>query len=533
MYCGTELWKNLISFQLTRQRLISGQEVETFSDIPRNLYEALSNTVKLYPDKIAIVDNYNRPCNYSSLKEKIDIFSSYLKQKNGIGPESRVALMLYNSLEFCVAFLSLIKLGAVTIPLPTKYKKQEIISLIQKSDIQHIICEEDFYPWFCGHESKGISILKSSNSEMGYGFFNCRTLNTSTEIPAGNREDTALLMFTSGTTSQSKGVVIKNYNIMHAVVSYQKILNITEHDISIIPIPIYHITGLVALLGLFLYSGGTLYLHKYFNAKRVLSCVQEHHITFLHASPTVFSMLLAESENFPELPSLKNFACGSSNMPKEKLSQINRWLPHSTFHTVYGLTETTSPAAIFPGDASKSKYIGSSGLPIPGTRFKILDENGAELPPDTVGEIWISGTVVLDSYYKIDTPSLKDGWLDTGDLGYFNSEGYLFVVDRKKDMINRGGEKIWSFDIENELYKINGIEDAAAVGIPDDIYGEVSAAVVKLLPETILTEENIKQELSEKIAKYKIPSKILILDEIPVTPNGKVDKRTIKTLFQS
>lgn len=531
MYCGTELWKNLISFQLTQQKLKSARVIDIFPDIPRNLYEALSDTAGLYPDKTAIIDHYERPCSYSQFKEKVDNFSSYLIHKCGIGYGDRVALMLYNSLEFCVAFLSLIRIGAVTIPLPTKYKEQEVKSLITKSDACYIICDQDFYSWFNHCERPEFSILKSGDQELGYGFsdFICR--EPIAPMPESTGEDTSIVMFTSGTTSQSKGVVIKNYNIMHAVAVYQKLLNITDKDISVIPIPIYHITGIVALLGLFLYTGGTLYLHKYFHAARVLTCVKEHHVTFLHASPTVFSMLLSESENFPQLPSLKTFACGSSNMPKEKLHQIHEWLPHSTFHTVYGLTETTSPAAIFPGDASTSPFIGSSGFPIPGTRFKILDENGTELPPGSVGEIWISGTVVLDSYYKTDTPSLKDGWLGTGDLGYFNGQGYLFVVDRKKDMINRGGEKIWSFDVENEIYRMEGVEDAAVVGIPDDIYGEVAAAVVKPLPGAVLTEASVRNELRGQIAAYKIPARVLILDEIPVTPNGKVDKRTIKSLF--
>lgn len=533
MYCGTELWKNLISFQLTQQKLKSGREIEAFPNIPRNLYEALSDTAELHPDKTAIIDHYERPCSYSQLKKKVDDFSSYLTHKCGIGYRDRVALMLYNSLEFCVSFLSLMRIGAVTIPLPTKYKEQEVKSLIAKSDADYIVCDADFYTWFTSCEKEGVFILKSGNQELGYGFSDFICDEPLAPMPKSTREDTAILMFTSGTTSQSKGVVIKNYNIMHAAAVYQKLLNITDQDISIIPIPIYHITGIVALLGLFLYAGGTLYLHKYFDAARVLTCAQENHVTFLHASPTVFSMLLSEAESFPHLPDLKTFACGSSNMPKEKLRQIHEWLPHSTFHTVYGLTETTSPAAIFPGDASTSPFIGSSGLPVPGTCFKILDEDGNELPPDTVGEIWISGTVVLDSYYKIDTPSLKDGWLGTGDLGYFNAQGYLFVVDRKKDMINRGGEKIWSFDVENEIYRMKGVEDTAVVGIPDDIYGEVAAAVVKPLPGTVLTEDSVKNELKGRIATYKIPARVLIMDKIPVTPNGKVDKRTIKTLFLS
>ena len=318
---------------------------------------------------------------------------------------------------------------------------------------------------------------------------------------------------------------------MNAVTTYQKILNITSDDVSVIPIPIYHVTGMVALLGLFVHCGGTLYLHKIFNARRVLQCVKDHNVTFLHASPTVFSMLLEEKDSFPSLPTLKQFACGSSNMPKEKLAAIHNWLPHSDFHTVYGLTETTSPATIFPGDASTSPYIGSSGLPVPGTVFEIRDDNGHLVKDGEIGEIWIYGNVVLTSYYKLETPSLKDGWLGTGDLGYFNKEGYLFVVDRKKDMINRGGEKICSFDVENEIYKLEGVNEAAVVGIPDEVYGEVAAALVKLDPESNLDEKKIQELLRKKIAKYKIPKRILIADEIPLTPNGKVNKRAIRKMF--
>ena len=178
---------------------------------------------------------------------------------------------------------------------------------------------------------------------------------------------------------------------MHAIVSYQRIFQITDRDTTLIPIPIYLVTGLVALLGLTLYAGGTVYLHKFFDAKRVLRDVNDKEITFLHAAPAVFSLLLREKDSFPSLPSLRLLACGSSNMSKEKLTEIHRWLPCAVFHTVYGLTETCSPATIFPGDASTSSYIGSSGLPIPGTCFCILDDSGSQMQTGQVGEIAVRG----------------------------------------------------------------------------------------------------------------------------------------------
>lgn len=531
MYSGTTLWETIIPYEITKITLSSGKTIFSCPGLPVSLYEALQITAGNFPNKPALIDNFDHICAYSDLLHKVDVFADYLHHELHIEKGSHVALMMYNCLEFCVSFFSLLKLGAVTIPLPSKYKENEVISLIKKADVQCIICDQDFYHWFDRFETQEIRRLLCTDIREGYGLRKYQTSDIPRFTERNNFEDDAIIMFTSGTTSQSKGVVIKNYNIMNAVAVYQKLLSITSEDISVIPIPIYHITGMVALLGLFVYCGGTLYLHKIFNARRVLQCVKDNGVTFLHASPTVFSMLLEEKEAFPELPTLKKFACGSSNMPAEKMKAIHNWLPHSAFHTVYGLTETTSPAAVFPGDASTSPCIGSSGLPIPGTCFEIRDDFGNPVNDMEIGEIWISGNVVLSSYYKKKSAALQNGWLATGDLGYFNRDGYLYVVDRKKDMINRGGEKICSFDVENELYKIKGIREAAVVGIPDPVYGEVAAAMVVLDPGCDLNECSIQDLLHERIAKYKIPAKILISEKLPLTPNGKIDKKKLRILF--
>ncbi|KZL90160.1 class I adenylate-forming enzyme family protein [Clostridium magnum] len=532
MVNGNDFWPHELIADMTKRK-VKDKIINTYPDLPNNLYDVLKKSAYNCSDKIAIIDNYNREYSYCRLLELVDQFSSYLHNIVGVKHGKHVALMLYNSIEFCVAFLALCKIGAVTIPLPSKYKKSEIRSLADKSDLNYIICDEDFYNWFIPYKNQGICIIKSTNAENGYGFSNISINHLPWTDSAGGYEDSSIIMFTSGTTSQSKGVVIKNYNIMHAIVSYQRVLGITCNDKTIIATPIYHITGLIALLGLFLYSKGTIYLHKFFDAQRVLKCAKENNITFIHAAPAVFLLLLEQAENFPKIPSLKSFAYGSSNMPKEKLKQLHKWLPNVHFHTVYGLTETTSPATIFSNNAATSEFIGSSGKPIPGTEFKIIDEDDREVSNNFVGEILIRGTVVLDNYYNLVSSSLdEDGWLRTGDLGYFNDQGYLYVVDRKKDMINRGGEKIWSYDIENEIYKISGVDEAAVVGIPNEVYGEVAAAAVKLTYNCMLTEDEIKQHLLEKLAKYKIPQRILILNDIPKTANGKVDKKAIRNLFK-
>ena len=228
---------------------------------------------------------------------------------------------------------------------------------------------------------------------------------------------------------------------------------------------------------------------------------------------------------------LRMFACGSCNMPPEKIKMLHDWLPKSEFRTIYGLTETTSPGTVFPTDASSSPYIGSSGIPIPGSAYKFVDEEGIEVKDCEHGEILVKGSNITENYYKSKRVALEDEWLHTGDIGWFNTEGYLYIADRKKDMINRGGEKICSYDVENKLLEMNGGEDAAVVGIPDELYGEVPAALIKLKKGTVIEEAEIKAFLKSQMASYKVPQKILFTENIPLTENMKINKRKVRKMF--
>lgn len=529
MICGNNLWKNDFHYEMEEQ-IHHGVNFQVYSGLSATLYDSLAESAKAYPDNPAIVAPDGASYTYSRFLEMVDAFASYLHCETGIAPGDHVGLLMYNSIEFCTAFLAVNKLGAVTVPLPGKFKKQELLSLIEKGHLQLLICHEDYEDWFKEDSHLSDKLLVSRETASGYGFsaMHCSRTFPDPVIP---KDAPAILMFTSGTTSKSKGVYLANYSVMHAVASYQKIFHITSEDRTLLAVPIYHITGLLAILGMMLYAGGTTYLHKFFHPRDALKTMKEEKITFFHASPTVFSMLLQEQDAAPSLPDMKILACGSSNMAKEKIYQLHKWMPQMEFRTIYGLTETASPAAVFPCDAAKSPFIGSSGIPIPGLCIKIADENGQELPVGESGEILMQGTNLLTQYYGTEIPAYIDGWFHTGDLGYFNEEGYLFIADRKKDMINRGGEKICSYDVENVLYSMEQIEEAAIVGIPDDIYGEVAAAAIVTKPGASLTLEEMQAYLKDKLAKYKIPVKLLVLDEFPVTPNHKTDKKAIKQLF--
>ena len=533
MYKGEDLWKKP-EIQVVKKTLSNGKVITTYPDLPKNIYSSFRATAERHMEKVAVVDDEGRQYSYKKMMEMTDDFASWLIHEFGVTRRKHVALMLYNSIEFCTTFLSLNRIGAVVVPLPTKFKMEEVHALVEKSDVEFIICDEKFEDYFEKYQ-QNLNICVVPDGKEKYGletFTSTKDLSAIEEIEEKATDvDLALMLFTSGTTSMSKGVTIRNYNIMHAVESYHKVLGITEEDKAIIPVPIYLVTGLVAVFGLMIHIGGTVCLNRFFDAKRVLEDINKYGITFFHASPTVFTLILKERKHYPELPMLRMFACGSCNMPPEKIKMLHEWLPKSEFRTIYGLTETTSPGTVFPTDASSSPYIGSSGIPIPGSAYKIVDEEGNEVKDGEQGEILVKGSNITENYYKSKRVALEDEWLHTGDIGWFNTEGYLYIADRKKDMINRGGEKICSYDVENKLLEMNGVEDAAVVGIPDELYGEVPAALIKLKKGTVIEEAEIKAFLKSQMASYKVPQKILFTENIPLTENMKINKRKVRKMF--
>lgn len=533
MYKGEDLWKKP-EIQVVKKTLSNGKVITTYPDLPKNIYSSFRATAERHMEKVAVVDDEGRQYSYKKMMEMTDDFSSWLIHEFGVTRRKHVALMLYNSIEFCTTFLSLNRIGAVVVPLPTKFKMEEVHALVEKSDVEFIICDEKFEDYFEKYQ-QNLNICVVPDGKEKYGletFTSTKDLSAIEEIEEKATDvDLALMLFTSGTTSMSKGVTIRNYNIMHAVESYHKVLGITEEDKAIIPVPIYLVTGLVAVFGLMIHIGGTVCLNRFFDAKRVLEDINKYGITFFHASPTVFTLILKERKHYPELPMLRMFACGSCNMPPEKIKMLHEWLPKSEFRTIYGLTETTPPGTVFPTDASSSPYIGSSGIPIPGSAYKIVDEEGNEVKDGEQGEILVKGSNITENYYKSKRVALEDEWLHTGDIGWFNTEGYLYIADRKKDMINRGGEKICSYDVENKLLEMNGVEDAAVVGIPDELYGEVPAALIKLKKGTVIEEAEIKAFLKSQMASYKVPQKILFTENIPLTENMKINKRKVRKMF--
>lgn len=291
MIQGQKIWsEDMISDMDFRE--ISGRKIFTFTHMKNNYYEVLQDAASKYPSKIAFYDDRNQPYTYEHFIQMVDNFAEGLNNR-GARKHDHIGLLLYNSIEFCVAFYAACKLGAVTVPFPSKYRKQEIQALIEKADLNFLIVSDKFKEWVETYKET-ITITYSVDEENGYGFRHLSLPDGKRGGATGELDDEVILMFTSGTTSDSKGVVLKNYNVLHATMIYQRLCNITPEDITVIPVPIYHVTGLIALLGVFVYSGGTICLQKKYDARRILECIINNKVTFMHGSPTVFSIMIGK-----------------------------------------------------------------------------------------------------------------------------------------------------------------------------------------------------------------------------------------------
>lgn len=534
----SDKWPSYVTEDMEIKR-IDGLEYELYKERPSNLYLSLVNTANKFPDKIGFVED-GRNLTYSKFNSLVDTLAFKLYTEYKIRKGDRVALLMVNSIDFCISFYSIMKLGAVAVTLSTKLKALELIHPLKDSGAKLLILNGQW--WNNVKDILGSTKIENCIISDGYtkgiGGKPIESLyNDSIDIEMDYNfpveTDYAVIIYTSGTTGPPKGALLTHFNLLHGIISYKRIFNLSSEDSTIIAIPIFHITGLAALMGLFVYFGGTIYLQPFFKQNEVLRKVEEKKITFFHASPTIFILLLEESVNFLNISTIKKSACGSANMPPEILAKIKKWMPKMFFQTVYGLTETSSPATIFPFDVWGTNKIGSSGIPIPGVYIKVTDDEGNVLPNGDTGELLVKGTVVLQKYWNNENETaknIKNGWFNTGDLAKIDSDGYLYIIDRKKDMINRGGEKIYSLEIENVLYGHPAVKEAAVVGVPDPVYGEVVRAFIIVNDGYILTEDEVRCFVKGKIAKYKVPQYISFVKDMPRTGNGKISKKILKTM---
>jgi long-chain acyl-CoA synthetase len=452
----------------------------------------------------------------------------------GIKPGDRVCLFSPNRLDFLFVYFGLIKLGAMMISLSVMLKAEEAKYIIDDAGATALITTEYLYPVIEPVRDQLFTVrhmlYMDENPPAGVIALGPLLERAPEEFssPGISPDSVACIIYTSGTTGKPKGAMLTHANFLHNLESANMLLKTTPEDVALIPgLPLFHLLAQICVLS-GIYSGVPCVLMEFFVPEMVLENIARYKCNTFSGVPTMFALLLNEPgiDNY-DLSSLRICFCSSAPL---SLSLLKRFEERTgaIITEGYGLTEATALVTSNPIDGARKA--GSVGVPVR-CEVRVVDEHDRDVPVSEVGEIIIRGRNVMKGYYnkpEATAETLKDGWLHTGDMGKFDSDGYLYVVDRKKDLIITGGFNIYPAEVENVLYRHPKVAMATVIGVPDEIKGEIAKAYIVLKEGQTATEKEIIDFCRERIAKYKAPRAVEFRESLPTTPTGKILKRTLR-----
>ncbi len=506
-----------------------------------NLATILRESAQRDPHKAAIVLG-DATLSYGQLHAYAQRFAGALKGL-GLEPGQHIALLLPNVPHFTIAYFGGHYAATPIVPLNVLLTGSEIAYHLEDSDAVALVAWEGFYDqaragFDRAEGCKHLIIAKADPTDTAApeGALNMTALiggaSPVSELPSTMPDDTAVILYTSGTTGKPKGAELTHFNLFYnADYTSSKLLPLASDDVALATLPLFHSFGQTVIQNGVLRVGGTLILLPRFDPTAAMGLMQKHKVTLFAGVPTMYFAML----NHPEaggfdLGSLRYSVSGGSAMPVEVMRAFDQKYGVSILEG-YGLSET-SPVASF-NVLDQPKKPGSIGLPIRGVEFRLVDDANAALTGEGVtGEICIKGHNVMTGYYKrpeANAEIITEGWFHTGDIATRDADGYYFIVDRKKDMIIRGGFNVYPREIEEVLYGYPGVIEAAVIGFPHDSHGEEVKAIVALKPGHEATAEQIIEYCKEHLAAYKYPRVVEFLDSLPKGPTGKILKRELRS----
>ena len=449
----------------------------------------------------------------------------------GVGPGERVAVMMANSVEVGIVYNGVWRAGAVVTPVMFLLPMEDLRHVLRDSGARAIITTQEFADKV-REAADGVDTAEFLISrEEVEGFIPLASLEQAEPAPIVPRgdDDLAALLYTGGTTGRSKGVMLTHSSLYYTGHAGHESGHVPGLNRVLVPLPLSHAYGLlVTVVGMHSPEQGLGVLMRWFEPQGFLSLIQEHELQVAAVVPTMLQLLLSQPLEDYDLSSLRYVTSGGAPLAPEVGEQFIRRVPSVSIRQGYGLTET---AALISSSPIGRERTGSVGLPVPGTEVWILDDEGNELPTGEVGEICASSPGVMQGYWnapEVTAEALRDGVLHTGDLGYRDQDGYLYIVDRKKDLIIRGGFNVYPRDIEDALVEHPAVQTAGVVGRPDPRHGEEVVAFVALHPGAELAGEQLVEWARERIGGYKYPREIEIIEAVPLTPVGKVDRKALR-----
>ena len=497
-----------------------------------NLAQLLTHSAARRPDHPAIISDHGQ-VTYSELDCRTDALAWGLKQR-GLGPGDITVLMMPNSLAWITAYYALAKLGAVVLPVNFLYRTEELTHIFQDSGARAFIGRPDHltYAGPLVVDNPQFHLRLTTGQEAPEGFESLEDLFLDQgpfPVHEAQDHDPFAIIYTSGTTGLAKGAMLTHHNLASNARTVADMRYTEPHDICLGVLPLFHIYGQTSTLNAGLYLGLTIRLWEHFEAEAVFMAIQEAESTILIAVPTIFNRLAEMAgQSPPARSSLRFCVSGGASLPVEVLRRFEKAFG-VVIYEGYGLTEC-SPVCVENPYGRPTKP-GSIGVPIPGFEARIVDDQDRDVPLGQVGELIVQGPGVMKGYLhqpQATEAALRGGWLHTGDLARQDEDGYIYIVDRKKELIIRGGYNVYPREIEEVLYGHPAVMECAVMGVPHPDLGEEVAAVLVRRSDVPATPEEIRDYVKARVAPYKYPRIIRFVPELPKTNTGKILKRRIQ-----
>jgi fatty-acyl-CoA synthase len=487
-----------------------------------------------YPAREAIVSEAGR-WTYEQWEKNANRRAQVLAG-HGIRKGDHVATIFLNGHRVLETFMALMKLGAVMVPLNVRLSGGELQYIVEHSDARALILSQEFEPAIreIMPELGGVrKYFMSGEDAVGdmvdFEAACAKASDTEPDVEIQD-EDIAAILYTAGTTGRPKGVLLSHSNCIWAAVNYGVDIRLPSEYRVLLVFPLYHAAAFVIVIA-DLFMGCTNVTMRTFDPGRVMELIQEEKINRMTFPPTVWNFILQVPDlDKYDTSSVKALSSGAEAMPVETKRQLLKVFPNASLGETYGMTESAATITTL-----KPQYVlermASVGKPFVNVETRIVDGDGRDVPRGEVGEILVRGPNIMAGYYKdskATAETLRDGWLHTGDLGREDGEGFLYIVDRKKDMIITGGENVFPREIEEVLYAHPKILEAAVIGLPDPQWGEKIHAVVALKEGEKMTAQEVIDATRDRVASFKKPKSVEFVDRLPRSPAGKVLKRLLR-----
>lgn len=513
----------------------------------RNLATTLEESARKYPDKNCIIFK-DEVYSYREVHEQV-CKTGHALLSMGVGKGDRVVVCLLNCPEFVFTFYALAKIGAIAVPINYLLRETEIKYILEDSGTNLVITDINKLPEMSAIKPEGMRLLVVGGVTDGDDMKDFRQAlekePTTLDSCPVEREDICHILYTSGTTGRPKGVMLTHHSVLFCSSLFHDNDDLQDENgpfysketINVSALPFYHCYGQNVALITPIVVGGTLVVIERFNTDSVLEAITKYRASVFAGVPTMYSHLANRFDpQVHDLSSLR-FCCSTgAALPDEVMKEFKEktgvWIVQG-----FGITEASAQALAIPACRVRELVtkIGSIGLPLKNSEVttwaRVVDEHEHKLLPHEIGELVLKGDHVMQGYWNLPEETgrtIVDGWLHTGDLAKTDEDGYFYIVDRKKDLIIVGGENVVPGEIEEVLYKNPGVVEAAAVGIPDRVRGEVVKAVVALKPGYSATEEEIIDFCSQHLAKFKVPRMVEFRTELPKSATGKILRRLLK-----